>query len=115
MLKSVTGPEHSQKEIAMDVIKQLQNWYEENCDGYWEHQYGIKIDTLDNPGWMIKIDLNETNLEDSSFEFNDIEKADDDWVHCRVVEKVFEAAGGPENLEEILTIFLTWAENVRNH
>lgn len=38
------------------------NWYVRECDDDWEHSYGVKIDTLDNPGWTIAIDLRETSL-----------------------------------------------------
>lgn len=43
-----------------DSIKLLQNWYASQCDGEWEEQYGVKIDTLDNPGWNVRIGLDET-------------------------------------------------------
>jgi hypothetical protein len=33
-----------------DLLKRLQDWYVSQCDGGWEHTYGISIDTLDNPG-----------------------------------------------------------------
>lgn len=33
----------------MDILKWLENWYSSNCDGDWEHLYGITIRTLDNP------------------------------------------------------------------
>jgi len=92
-------------------LERLQKWYESNCDGYWEHQYGVTIDTLDNPGWKISIDLWGTDLEDLPFEFQDIERKDDNWLHCRVIDKKFEGAGGPYNLTEILRVFLDWAES----
>ena len=50
----------------MDSIQWLQSWYQEQCDNDWEHQYGIKIDSLDNPGWVVTIDLAGTPLEDAS-------------------------------------------------
>jgi hypothetical protein len=43
-----------------NAILQLQQWCEAQCNGDWEHQYGISIDTLDNPGWRVEIDLNGT-------------------------------------------------------
>ncbi len=55
-------------------IDRLQNWYSSQCDGYWEHSYGIKIETLDNPGWACFIDLLGTNMESFSFEKIRIEK-----------------------------------------
>ncbi|MDE6471389.1 MAG: immunity 53 family protein [Eubacterium sp.] len=36
----------------MDVLNWLQEWYRQNCTDEWEHFYGIKIDTLDNPGMV---------------------------------------------------------------
>src|SRR3954469_18783567 len=46
-----------------DVLDQLQRWYAQHCNGEWEHSYGISIQTLDNPGWRVKIDLHQTDLE----------------------------------------------------
>ena len=47
--------------MELSNIEWLQQWYQKNCDGEWEHLYGIEIETLDNPGWHVKIDLEETS------------------------------------------------------
>ncbi|WDZ59746.1 Imm53 family immunity protein [Paenibacillus polymyxa] len=47
----------------MDILTWLQEWYYLHCDEDWEHEERIKITTLDNPGWHIKINLKETELE----------------------------------------------------
>lgn len=26
----------------MEIIEWLENWYSQNCDGDWEHFYGVK-------------------------------------------------------------------------
>ncbi|KAA2301834.1 rhodanese-related sulfurtransferase, partial [Clostridioides difficile] len=26
----------------MDTLKWIQSWYYENCDGDWEHSYGVR-------------------------------------------------------------------------
>jgi len=39
----------------MDLLEQVEDWYSSQCNGDWEHQYGISIDTLDNPGWSRSI------------------------------------------------------------
>lgn len=89
----------------------LQTWYHAHCDGDWEHMFGVEIGTLDNPGWMIKVDLAETELENAPFEqYERNIDSDEDWVSCKVKEKKFQAAGGPKNLEELLTIFKAFAE-----
>ena len=51
----------------MELLKRLQNWYKMHCDGDWEHSYGVIIDTLDNPGWKLSVDLTDTLLEDAEF------------------------------------------------
>ena len=45
------------------MINWLQDWYKNQCNDEWEHDYGITIGTLDNPGWDVKIDLIGTSLE----------------------------------------------------
>ncbi|WP_312236591.1 Imm53 family immunity protein [Stenotrophomonas sp.] len=37
------------------------------CNKDWEHTFGITIEALDNPGWHIRIDLIETELEHRPF------------------------------------------------
>lgn len=37
----------------MEMNDWLSNWHKLNCNGDWEHTYGIKIETLDNPGWLV--------------------------------------------------------------
>lgn len=33
------------------------------CDGDWEHQGGITIQTVDNPGWVITLHLEDIIIE----------------------------------------------------
>jgi hypothetical protein len=92
----------------MNALRWLQEWYIQNCDGDWEHCYGIKIGTLDNPGWFIDIDLVDTYLEDEKFEKIVLQRSENDWIHCHIVDGVFKGGGGPLNLEEIIEIFQNW-------
>ncbi len=96
----------------MTTIMKLQDWYAGECNGDWEHQYGLKIETLDNPGWLVDIDLRETVLADRPFEPVEIERSEDDWVHCFVKKQVFSGRGGSRNLDEILKTFLDWMKSV---
>jgi hypothetical protein len=47
----------------MSHLKALQEWYAAMSDGDWEHELGISIETIDNPGWVVSIDLEGTPLE----------------------------------------------------
>ena len=54
--------------LAMSLLDWLQSWYEGNCDGGWEHLFGVTIETWNNSGWKVKVDLEDTYLEDKNFE-----------------------------------------------
>ncbi len=93
-----------------DLLKKLQEWYTERCDGDWEHQYGVKIESLDNPGWAVVIDLQGLESEVNPIYQERIGRSEDDWVNCRIEENIFEGFGGPRNLEEILSVFFDWLQ-----
>lgn len=96
----------------MNYIKWLEEWYKSQCDGEWEHLYGVKIETLDNPGWFVTIDLADTELEDKNYDGYQFinEEDDDDWITCRLKNGRFEGFGGPSKLEEIIQRFKEWAQ-----
>jgi hypothetical protein len=94
----------------MDIITWLENWYASNCDGDWEHIYGITIETLDNPGWLLKLNVLETIHEDTIFNDVIIERTDTDWIHCRKRDGNIDCACGSRNLNEMLGIIKKWME-----
>lgn len=91
---------------ALDL---LMDWYAAHCNGDWEHSCGVTIGTLDNPGWSVDIDLEETALEERRFAEVRESRKEDDWIRCWVDANMFKGRGGPRNLEEILTIFTCWS------
>jgi hypothetical protein len=95
----------------MTNLERLQSWYVSQCDGDWEHCFGISISTLDNPGWKVDIELNETELEECAFEKVQIKRSEVDWFFVERKEMKFRIACGPMNLEECLAIFCDWAES----
>ena len=88
------------------TLGRLQAWYRAQCDGDWEHSYGVKIETLDNPGWLVTIDLTDTPWERLSQPREVIRRSDADWVQSEVVEGKFIGCGGVGNLGEVLELFL---------
>jgi hypothetical protein len=91
-----------------EPLHALELWYASVCDGDWEHTYGIKIGTLDNPGWAIDIDLFETSLEGKHLERVIIDRTEEDWVQYWVENGVFKGRGGVKNLSEMLRLFADW-------
>lgn len=93
------------------------NWYRSNCDGDWEHQYGVKLETLDNPGWLLTIDLTDTDLDGREMiEIKEGTASDgcshehespdlSSWLHCSVGENKFIGAGDPTQLVRLFEEF----------
>jgi hypothetical protein len=100
----------------MTTLLRLQQWYTRQCDGKWEHRRGITIESCDNPGWWVHVELKGTTLENVPFEAV-AESVDADgfqqgprWLDCRVADGVWNRAGDETKLERILDVFLSWAE-----
>lgn len=108
-LKGIQISQQIKEKIYM--INWLENWYSSQCDGSWEHFYGIKIETLDNPGWAVEIDLCETELINKPFVEIDRDISDTDWLSCRLQNNKFEGFGDVSKLYEILEIFRKWVES----
>ena len=92
-------------------LSELERWYASQCNGDWEHSYGVKINTTDNPGWRVHIDLWGTTRQDAELERVKIERTGDDWIQYWVEKNQFNIACGPANLTEAASIFVRWLES----
>jgi hypothetical protein len=100
----------------IDPLVWLQGWYTSQCNDSWEEFYGIKMDTVADPGWHVQIVVTETGLEDKRFAGYVVKRSKQDWIECHLVNteidkvqcKVFNVFCGPLNLTEALTIFHYW-------
>lgn len=89
-----------------DVLKRLEDWYLGECNGDWEHSYGVTIETLDNPGWIVKVDLSETAWENLEVARQITQRSEDDWIQIEVSDSRFVGCGGAKNLAEMIEGFL---------
>ena len=97
---------------SSDNFTWLEHWYLSQCDGSWEHGSAITIETLDNPGWRVKINLNGTRFAAMlNTEIKESYESDSDWMICRITEGVYDAAGGPLRLGAMIQTFRSWIEN----
>lgn len=109
------------------LLTELADWHSRHCDGEREHWYGITIQTTDNPGWWVKVDLTGTPLAERRFE-RVAEAVDHNgnpsaarWLNCQVTGQatgqvtghVWHGAGDVSRLEEIVSRFLRWANQDR--
>jgi hypothetical protein len=103
-----------------DELSWLMNWYVAQCDGDWEHRFGLEIGTLDNPGWSLAIDLAGTPWERRSFDpvshnLTEEERAegpigDKHWWAASIEDSTFKAFGGPRDLPAMIGLFREWVQ-----
>jgi Immunity protein 53 len=94
----------------MAILSELETWFQQMCNGDWEHTNGIKLETVDNPGWMLTIEIRDTPLYGRPFQIVAERVSESDWLHCAVTDGVFRGSGGIGRLERIIAIFLRWAQ-----
>jgi Immunity protein 53 len=86
----------------IDATALIQKWFIGRCNGDWEHSWGVKIETLDNPGWIIKIDLKDTHKAYEHFDQVKIHRSENDWVICKIENTQCVGKCGPLNLDETI-------------
>ena len=89
--------------MRVGLLGWLEDWFASRCDGEWEHQNGIRIDTLDNPGWCVTADVG-TPVANREMAFD----GDETWLDCRVSDGVFTGCGDPSQLGRIIEILQEW-------
>lgn len=91
------------------IIQWLQDWTKTQIDGDWEHELGISISMLDNPGWILSADV--SNYGDFLKETKPLGRDNDvDWIdfEIRVIAKTYvyiEIFGDISKLNKILYSF----------
>ena len=92
-------------------LNYLMSWYREQCDGDWEHEFGIRIATLDNPGWDLEVDITDTNLEGRVVDRCRKEIAGGGWMFVASTGQMFQASCDPSSFEVVLAEFRQFAES----
>jgi hypothetical protein len=87
----------------------LTAWFARHCDGDWEHDLGITIESLDNPGWAVDIRIGDTELQGAETDWHRDEESPDAWLHWRATGEMFEARCGPTDLPRALAVFQDFA------
>ena len=84
----------------MNELKIIQDWYSSHCNGDWEHQKCVRINTIDNPGWRIVVNLENTFLEGIKRKPIQIENTEEDWIHINIENSKIKVYCGAMNLIE---------------
>ncbi len=89
----------------MEILNWIENWFLAQCDGEWEHSFSIKIESLDNPGWSLRIDVAGTEIQNLVIPYKLFEGTEGNWYGIKLENKIFEAFGDPLKLEFLLNEF----------
>ncbi|MFF4837155.1 Imm53 family immunity protein [Streptomyces sp. NPDC001315] len=93
------------RDSERDPLNTLVRWYAAQCDGDWEHEFGVRLASLDNPGWSIEVDLLGTAAE---ARLMPKQRTDDDrgrWMIAWSDGEMFRASCDPGSLERMLEVF----------
>lgn len=97
---------------ANTVLTTISKWYADQCDGDWEHNFGVELTTVDNPGWQLVADLHGTRLATATLD--PIEEDDTDelgtnvWYYRKKQDCKYLACGDPSQLSRMLTDLAEW-------
>mgnify|MGYP003577388815 CR=1 FL=1 len=89
----------------------LQQWFNSQCDGKWEKYHKVSLVSLDNPGWLLNVDLQDTPLETTPFKEKKVKyDSENDWYVVRIENDIFVGAGGKNTLLHLIREFLNFAK-----
>lgn len=94
-------------------LEWLEDWYQRQCDGDWEHREGIRLESLRRPGWRLTISLEGTTAENTPPNRLSLDTSGEEWIDCTISGERFEGAGDPRRLEQIIGIFRKWVDTER--
>lgn len=97
--------------MSPSSLSWLARWYRMQCNGDWEHCFGVRITTLDNPGWNVQIDITETELDGLTIDYLLEERSETDWFGIAVQKQQFNAGGDPSKLNFLLQRFQELVEH----
>jgi hypothetical protein len=93
-----------------DHLEWLDTWYQEQCNGEWEHSQGVHLSTLKESGWQLTINLTGTSAEHTPPQKLAFDSPAGDWITCTLAGGRFEGSGDPRRLEQIIGIFRRWVD-----
>lgn len=94
-------------------LEWLDGWYQRQCNGEWEHTQGVRLKSLDDPGWHLTINLAGTSAVNARPQQLRLDTQSGGWLACSIAGECFEGSGDPRKLEQIIGVFRRWVETER--
>lgn len=92
------------------ALTELGRWLAVQAPAYQATAGRVHIDTLDNPGWSLEVELDGSDLAGRLLPMVEFNRTETDWCHCFTRDGKFMAFGGPGNLSEIIGRFIAWTQ-----
>lgn len=89
----------------MEILEWIGNWYKAHCDGVWEDDHGIDIQTMNNPGWQVRIELHGTPFVNLEVDWTSEQIDDENWWGYKIEYAVFDGICDPTRLSLLLNKF----------
>ena len=101
--------------VAVDNLEWLDGWYQQQCNGEWEHSHGMLLEALEQRGWQLTISLTGTSAENTTPKKISLGSSTGDWIACSISPDRFEGSGDPRKLEQIIGVFRKWVDAAERH
>lgn len=88
-----------------EEIQWLSEWFSSQCDGDWEHEFGVRLETLDNPGWRLCVDIVGTGVEGRVLPRSKADLGSGRWLWTSADGESYEASCDVRSLRELLAAF----------
>jgi hypothetical protein len=106
---------------VLNLLDWLEQWYQQQWDDELEQDLGFKIQTLDNPGWLVEADLRGLEPEAGAIDRVLVVVGDPPcdengniggttWMTCEIRSGKFLGAGDLTQLRTILAQFRSFVE-----
>ncbi|NBB51529.1 rhodanese-related sulfurtransferase [Rhizobium sp. CRIBSB] len=94
-------------------IAWLEQYLLGHANGEWEHDFGITIQSSDNPGWVVTIDLSEMARESLTVDpVTKTRKSETDWITLERKDHSLIGTCGPANLAALLRLMKSSVEQI---
>ena len=61
--KGVRGVRLDRSAEETTALQLVEEWFKRKCDGNWEHQFGVTLESTDDPGWAVTLDMDMTPVD----------------------------------------------------
>ncbi len=102
--------------MVTDDLEWLGTWYQQQCNGTWEHQKGMLLEpigslsegTFAQSGWRLRIDLRGTAAFGAAPRRLAVCAIRGTWLRCALNPQRFEGEGA--EVEELIGVFRKWID-----